>query len=259
MNLTNTMERAVRSSPPWLRAFLRRVRALVSDPFAYRSYSQEGEDMILQRLFEGENSGLYVDVGAHHPRRFSNTCLLYRRGWTGINIEPSPSAIASFRAERPRDINIEAGISGREDVLTYFVMSDPALNSFDEQLTKLRVASTGYRVVDTRRVPVRRLDDVLRENLPAGERIDLLSIDVEGMDLAVLQSNDWEAFRPTVVMVESLDVPLEEIGTSATFVFMKCQGYQLLAKTPNTLFFKLPGPLRPTRESIGRSDCTAIE
>jgi len=54
------------------------------DGYALKSYSQEGEDMILRRIFERQSTGFYVDVGAHHPKRFSNTYFFYKKGWSGI-------------------------------------------------------------------------------------------------------------------------------------------------------------------------------
>ena len=67
------------------------------DPHSARSYSQEGEDMILRRFLAGQKDGFYVDVGAHHPVRFSNTYYFYKQGWAGINIEPNPDSLAAFK------------------------------------------------------------------------------------------------------------------------------------------------------------------
>ena len=53
-----------------------------------RIYSQEGEDIVIDRYFQHKAKGFYVEVGAHHPFRFSNTYRFYRRGWTGVCIEP---------------------------------------------------------------------------------------------------------------------------------------------------------------------------
>ncbi|MCD7914177.1 MAG: hypothetical protein LUG96_02180 [Tannerellaceae bacterium] len=62
------------------------------------SYSQEGEDIVLNFLFENKEGykGFYVDIGTHHPFRFSNTAYFYKQGWQGINIEPTPGAIEVF-------------------------------------------------------------------------------------------------------------------------------------------------------------------
>ncbi|WP_233706612.1 FkbM family methyltransferase, partial [Helicobacter marmotae] len=80
--------------------------------YRHASYSIEGEDRILSALMgdkEGK-SGFYVDVGAHHPFRYSNTYLFYTWGWMGINIDATPGSMAAFRKHRPRDINIECAI-----------------------------------------------------------------------------------------------------------------------------------------------------
>ena len=87
------------------------VRYYFFDGYAKKSYSQEGEDLILQRFFEKQAVGFYVDVGAHHPRRYSNTYLFYKKGWSGINIDAMPNSMKRFDKYRPRDINIEKPIS----------------------------------------------------------------------------------------------------------------------------------------------------
>jgi hypothetical protein len=102
---------------------LTEIRALIPQPikdflkriiYAYRwdswqrsSWSQEGEDLILARIFGDKPDGFYVDVGAHHPKRFSNTYYFYRRGWRGINIDAMPGSMLAFNRLRPSDINIE--------------------------------------------------------------------------------------------------------------------------------------------------------
>ena len=74
------------------------------------SYSQEGEDLIINRLIDSKKNGFYIDIGAHHPFRFSNTYKFYKMGWNGINIDAMPGSMKLFREKRPRDINIECGI-----------------------------------------------------------------------------------------------------------------------------------------------------
>ena len=211
---------------------------MVTDQYAVKCYSHEGEDMILQRIFAEKSHGFYVDVGAHHPRRFSNTYLFYRRGWCGINIEPNPDSVAAFQQERKRDINLQVGVSDRPETLTYYVFNDPALNSFDSELTASRIASTPFRVVGTNEISVERLEAILKKHLPVGVKIDFLSIDVEGLDMAVLQSNNWRIFRPQYVLVESLDTSIESVMNGEIFSFMKPRGYELFAKTYNTLIFR---------------------
>lgn len=224
--------------PYQLRLTLSRLRSKIFDVYAIKSYSQEGEDMILRRVFEGKRSGFYVDIGAHHPLRFSNTHYFYRHGWRGINVEPNPDSFRAFKSVRQRDLNLQAGVSDIEGRLTYYLFDEPALNTFDETLVKSRLANTQYKVVGTIEILVERLDSILRKHLPPNMEIDFLSIDVEGLDLAVLNSNDWRLYRPKIVLVEVLGKSLEDVQHGDIFNFMKGQGYELFAKTFNTLIFR---------------------
>lgn len=192
----------------------------------------------MRRIFADKRDGFYVDVGAHHPRRFSNTNLFYRRGWRGINIEPNPDAMAAFHTSRRRDTNLQVGVSDRADTLRYYCFDEPALNTFDHDLVQQRLQSTPYKLVKTIEVPVQRLDEILARHLPAPGHIDFLSIDVEGRDLAVLQSNDWRRFRPRIVLAEALGNTLEKVTGSDIFQLMNREGYELIAKTFNTLVFR---------------------
>lgn len=224
--------------PPSFRAFLRWVRAKLFDIYVVKAYSQEGEDLIMQRIFAGKTDGFYVDVGAHHPRRFSNTYLFYRQGWRGINVEPNPDFAADFMRERKRDINLQLGVSDCRGTLTYYQFNDPALNSFDKELTDARLANTAYKLVGTQEISVERLERVLEQHVPSGVKIDFLSIDVEGLDMAVLRSNNWSRYRPRYVLAESLETSLEEALQGEVYAFMKTQGYKLFGKTLNTLIFQ---------------------
>ena len=211
------------------------------DPHARRAYSQEGEDQLLLRLFEGQRDGFYVDVGAHHPRRFSNTCLFYGMGWRGINIDPDPETMRLFALERPADINLCLGISDQPGVLAYHAFNESALNTFDEHIARQRESLPGYRLLGTSMVPVERLDAVLSRHLPPGRQIDFLSIDAEGFDLKVLASNDWARFRPRCVLVEALGTSLATVSASPVHRELSTAGYELYAKTVNTLVFRDAG------------------
>jgi len=101
--------------------------------------------MLLERFLEHRHSGFYVDVGAHHPKRFSNTYRLYRRGWRGLNIDANPGSMTLFQNVRPRDINVEAAVSSTPRELTYYIFNEPALNTFKRDLALERVGA--YSIV----------------------------------------------------------------------------------------------------------------
>lgn len=208
------------------------------DPFLVISFSQEGEDRIVLRQFEGSDPGFYVDVGAHHPTRFSNTMAFYRRGWRGINIDPNPAAIGLFERARPRDINLCVGVANAGGSLTFNMFDEPAVSTFDADLADELVRSSSYRLIERRNIEVRRLADILEEKLPTGQSIDLISIDVEGFDLAVMQSNDWQRFRARCLLVEARGFDLSKPDGNAVHAFASSIGYRLIAKTVNTLIYQ---------------------
>lgn len=223
--------------PDKLLAVIRCIRNHKSEEYCVKSYAQEGEDMVLRRIFEGQSSGFFVDVGAHHPWRFSNTHFFYKLGWSGINIEPNPEAIGAFNSARKRDINLQFGVSDNVGTLTYYQFDESALNTFDYEVAKSRLAKTPYKLMASSQISVKRLDVILSEYLPKNISIDFMTIDVEGFDFAVLKSNNWELYKPKCVLVEVLGMPLETVMESEIYQFMKNQKYVLLAKTYNTLFF----------------------
>lgn len=204
------------------------------------SFSQEGEDLVLNRIFEKQRRGFYVDVGAHHPQRFSNTYFFYLKGWRGINIDAMPGSMKLFKKLRPEDINIEVAISDLSEELTYYMFNDPALNGFSEPVSTTRDRLRSYKIVDRKVIKTQKLSDVLEAYLPEGQTIDFLSIDVEGLDYQVLLSNDWLKYKPTVLLVEELVTSLGALPSqSKTFQFLQEQGYELFAKTCNTSFYRL--------------------
>ena len=165
------------------------------------SYSQYGEDLVIDRLLGRPATGTYVDVGANHPHFLSNTKRFYRRGWRGVNIEPHVGLFQAFLAARPLDTNLNIGVGPSEGVLDFYHF-DPHQNSTFSAKEAERYKSLGEKLVDVTRVKVERLATVL-ENV--GRRVDFMSVDAEGIDLEVLQSNDWTRFRPVLVCVESGD------------------------------------------------------
>jgi len=202
------------------------------------SYAQEGEDLVLLSFYEGKKGykGFYVDVGAHHPYRISNTMAFYKKGWKGINIEPNPGAMKWFNIFRRRDINLNMGVAATEGTLTYYRFNAPELNGFSRELSEARNQNTPHRIIGTVQVPVRRLDALLDEHLEVGQTIDFFSIDVEGFDLEVLQSNDWARYRPLYVLVEDLS-QTDRVFDTPISDFLNEKGYRMVAKTKRTLFF----------------------
>ncbi len=212
-----------------------RARKLVARS-GERSWSQEGEDRVLLRYFSGQRSGFYVDVGAHHPHRFSNTALLHRLGWRGINIDAMPGSMQPFRRHRPNDINLEIGIAEIPGGAKFHIFDETALNTFDAEIAA-RHAATQYKLERVVEVPLLTLRDVFAQHLPPGVAIDLMTVDAEGRDLGVLRSNDWERHRPRLVLAESVGKTIADLPDDPCAQFMQAVGYVAYAKTINTVFY----------------------
>lgn len=165
-------------------------------------YSQTGEDLILAHMLNFKKQGFYIDIGANHPVKFNNTYFFYTMGWRGVCIDPSPIHKFLHKTKRPKDKFLQIGVGKQNSVLDFYVFEDPTLSTFDvKQADQLR--EMGHKLIQVDKVEVKRLDTILSElDL---NHIDILSVDTEGYDLDVLESNDWEKFRPSYIIVETLE------------------------------------------------------
>jgi len=207
--------------------------------FSIKSYSQEGEDMILRRIFDKVKNGFYIDVGAYHPKKFSNTFYFYKLGWRGINIDAMPGSMTKFNRIRKRDINIEISVSSKKQKLTYYAFNEPALNSFNKELSYSRNGKDNYKIIFEKDIDTLTLKEILDKYLPRDlTEIDFLSIDVETLDFDVLISNDWQKYRPKIVLIEDLKFNINKLEESNIYNYLKDFDYSFFAKTVNTHFFK---------------------
>lgn len=206
--------------------------------YASKSYSQDGEDMLLKAFYEGKKNykGFYVDIGAHHPYRFSNTAYFYERGWQGINIEPTPSLIKTFRQTRKRDINLNVGISDSSGKMTFYEFNEPALNSFDKTLSLSR-ENKQYKIIAQTEIEVFTLKQILSEHLKQNQHIDFMNIDVEGLDMNVLRSNDWSKYTPDYILVEG-KFNANQLDNNEIYAFLKNKKYNLVGRTKRTFLFQ---------------------
>ncbi len=205
--------------------------------FSTVSYSQEGEDLILNRYFENITKGFYIDIGAHHPLRFSNTHFFYKKGWKGINIDPIPGSKEIFDKFRPNDINLEIGLSKTNEILEYYNFKEKALNTFSKDLAN-KYLDEKWPLINILKIETYPLLEILDRHLKIGFEIDFMSIDIEGLELEVIQSNNWFKFRPKILLIEILDFNLSNFLDNEIVIYLESVNYEIIAKTYNTVFFK---------------------
>jgi FkbM family methyltransferase len=199
-------------------------------------WSQYGEDIVLSWLFLHKKDGFFVDVGAYHPKKLSNTYWFYERGWRGINIEPDIDSVKEFEKYRPLDINLNCGIYSRKSELPYYRFAENNLNTFNELVANEQIQN-GKVFLEKVIVPVNRLDNIL-DTYSEGRELDLLSIDVEGFEIEVLNSNNWERYNPKIVCLEDWNIDVVEyIEKSETHKFMQSLGYKLVSKVIDSCIY----------------------
>lgn len=217
--------------------FILNIADIFIDIYKNESYSQEGENLILKRIFENKKTVFFVDIGSHHPKRFSNTYIFYKAGWSGINIDAMPCSMKLFKKHRKHDINIEAVIADTQTEVSYFSFKESALNTINYKLGQERKQNN--ELLKVYKMQTKTLAQILDEYIPPRTQIDFMTIDVEDADFEVLKSNNWEKYSPEFVLVEIRNSKLKDIFENKIYLFLKDSGYSFFAKTVNTIFFKL--------------------
>jgi FkbM family methyltransferase len=166
------------------------------------SYAQNREDVLLHRLFPAP-AGFYLDVGAADPVEYSVTKWFYDHGWSGVNVEPQPGYFEALRAGRPRDTNLNVGLSDAPGTVTLYEAPDKPGWSTMEPVVADEFRAQGIELVE-RRIAVLTLAEVC-ERYARGP-IDFLKVDVEGHESHVLRGADFTRWRPRVVLVEATEV-----------------------------------------------------
>lgn len=168
------------------------------------AYAQQGEDLMLMQALSmlGIHKPRYLDIGAFHPTIGSNTYLAYLAGGQGVLVEPNPPMAKMLVEVRPRDVVVNAGVGvGEAASAPYYLIRDrPQLNTFSKAQVD-RYLAQGRALENTLEMKLVSIDSLLEQHF--GEGLDLLSIDVEGLDLEILESMKDGGVRPTVVCVET--------------------------------------------------------
>ena len=167
------------------------------------TYSQNQEDLFINDYFKEKNSGFYIDIGCYHPIKYSNTALLYNRGWKGINIDMNQTSIDLFNILRKRDKNICAAISNtNKKTIQYFDHLFSPINTLDKNFSSIASKKISFRKHTEKTVQTYRFNQIIQKYDINIKQIDFINIDVEAHDLEVLESIDLSIFNPKIICVE---------------------------------------------------------
>ncbi len=209
------------------------MRNVVLNSKKKHHYGQQAEDVQLKRIFQKKKIGFYVDVGCFHPMKYNNTYVLYKKGWSGINIDLDQIKIQAFDWFRKRDTNIVNAVSTTKGEISYwtngFFSLDNTIESDQRKSSKTYVEKKIHS--DT-------LTNIIDKTKYKNQEIDLLCIDAEGHDFAVLKSLDFDRYIPKVIVVESNSETLDKVEKEETYTYLKNKDYVLINWVGISLVFK---------------------
>jgi FkbM family methyltransferase len=217
----------------------------------HRHYTQTGEDVILRYLFDsvGIANPDYLDVGANDPVNGNNTYVFYRDGARGVCVEAHPDLARRFAATRPRDVCLNVAIGVGEGKLVDFHIFDlPGMSTIDGEEAARREALGTHAVARTVSVPLCTINEVIAAHFSSYPA--LLSLDIEGLDYAVLRSLDDDRFPIPVICAETVAYSETHIRKKehAIAELLESRGYFLYGDTfINSIFvreawYKAQGP-----------------
>ena len=201
-------------------------------------YSNWGLDMLVDHFFKKRKNGIYIDVGCHHPFLNNNTYRLYKRGWTGINIDLDFNTIDMFNFFRNKDTNILSAVSDKEEMRDlFFFHNRSAVNTLSSE--------NGSKSKEIKKIKTRSLNSIIEDSCFSNKKIDLISIDVEGFEMNVLNGFDVNKYMPDLIIIEFIDPKIKEyyfqninnILNSNINIFMDKNNYKLVNWVHDDLVF----------------------
>jgi FkbM family methyltransferase len=232
-----------------MKNLFRKVVNKILLPHSQLAYAQSGEDLILAHIFYKLNiqKPTYLDIGANHPSYISNTYYFYLRGSRGVCIEPNPGLYRQIKKIRSGDVVINAGVGIDEKTEADFYLFPPTVDGLStfskadaEYWGKVGMKGVGkIKYEKVIKIPLITVNGVIEKYFD--KKPDFISLDVEGLDLDILRSLDYNLYGPKVICVETLlyDERQKESKNIEIINFLKKMGYDVYADTHvNTIFIK---------------------
>ena len=206
------------------------LKKIYYEKYTKKSYSISNVDLILERIFSKIKNGVYIDIGCNHPIKYNNTYLLHKKGWKGINIDLDIESIKEFKKFRPHDTNICAVVSAKDGKKKniYIYHSRSAINTVSKKLVDKR--STKPKQIVER--ATRSLNNIIENTNFKNKKLNLLSIDIENYEYQVLNSFNFNKYKPDVVVAEIYNIKQKdlEIYTQSLDFILKTKIYKLMLK-----------------------------
>ena len=202
------------------------------------AYSHWGVDLIITKLLNSRNKGIYIDVGCHHPFLNNHTYLLYKSGWEGINIDVDYNSIDMFNFFRKSDINIQTAVTDHKgQVNLFFYHNRAAKNTISKEF--------GSDAKEQKRINSDTLNNIIENSKFKNSKIDFVSIDVEGNEMNVLNGFNLKKYKPKLILLEFIlpnkkefyEKDINEITDSEVYKFLIKNEYKLINWNHDDLLF----------------------
>ena len=223
----------------------RALRALIQ-PGLKGNFGQYAEDAIIRKYFpHNTTKGTYLDVGAYHPFKFSNTAFFWLKGWNGVNVDANKASIKLFEKYRPHDKNIWAEIIPDKDVKAGKEAVSLMLpeNSTTKDLSGVgTVKANSFENINFQTaysVPAKSIKQIMIENELT--QLDYLNVDVEGSDESTIIDIDFDFCTPKTISVEDFSQTFEELIESPITKHLVAHGYKLMSRAAYTSIFSFRG------------------
>ena len=202
------------------------------------AYSHWGIDLIITKLLNSKNKGIYIDVGCHHPFLNNHSYLLYKSGWEGINIDLDYNSIDMFNFFRKSDVNIQTAVTDHKgEVDLYFYHNRAAKNTISKEF--------GSDAKEQKKINSDTLNNIIENSKFKNSKIDFVSIDVEGNEMNVLSGFNLKKYKPKLILLEFIlpnkkefyEKDINEITNSEVYKFLIKNEYKLINWNHDDLLF----------------------
>ena len=201
-------------------------------------YSQWGEDLFIKNYFKNKKDGFYADIGCFHPIMYSNTCLLFNNGWSGLNIDLNKTSIDLFKIMRPNDYNICAALSDQqEETDLFFDHNFSPVNTLSKSVYDTSNKNVSFKKMNKKKISTLTFEDIIKK-IPNSLAIDFLNIDCEGYDFYVLKGLNLKKYSPKLICIETHDVYGNPVEMHDKIIkFLKDYNYSHLKRCGPSSFF----------------------
>jgi len=198
-------------------------------------YSKNREDLFLSNYFKNKFDGKYIDVGAYHPYRGSNTHLLYQKGWNGINIDLSKTSVDLFNIARPNDTNLNFAVSDKKKIIKTYENKSLGLSN----TTNPVFASLFIKNYYSRQVRSNSLNNLLKKYSVKNTKFEIIDIDAEGSDYKILKSIDFKKYSFKLILIETHTFNKKvKAEKRKIYTFLKSKKYNCLKELHETSIFE---------------------